>query len=175
MAVPWGYWGDGDGAGGEGACLPVQPIAGIPWAGPGWVAGGAVLPGRGGRRSGVALAGVLHQERAEVQARQVAVPGGWFHDPERAGDFDVVAGVAGSAVVVDVFGVPDRAGVLEHEVAVGVVEAGTTGGGDGQGEGAVAVVDDRVVVAIDGEDVGEGAAGLQIGHHQGAVRALPVK
>src|SRR4029450_4874295 len=37
-----------------------------------------------------------------------------------------------------------------------------------------AVVDDRVVPAVRGEDVGEGAAGLQVGGHDGAVDALPV-
>jgi len=95
------------------------PVPGGSRAAPCW-------PGRGGRWIGFALAGVLHQERTEVQARQVAVPGGWFHDPERAVDNEVAAGVTGSAVVVDVDGVPDRAGVLKHQVAVGVVEAGTT-------------------------------------------------
>jgi hypothetical protein len=38
-----------------------------------------------------------------------------------------VAGVTGGAVVVDVDGGPGLTGVLEHEVAVGVVVAGTTG------------------------------------------------
>jgi catabolite regulation protein CreA len=110
-----------------------------------------------------ALAGELHQVRAEVAVRQVAVPRGSAHDPERVGNLDVVAGITGSAVVVDVERDPDLAGVLEHEVAVGVVEAGTTGGEAGDGDGAVAVVDDRVVPAVDGEDVGVGAAGVQVG------------
>src|SRR5438045_1981996 len=65
----------------------------------------------GGRWIGFALAGELHQVRTEVAAREVAVPGGCAHDPERAVDKDVVAGVTGGAVVVDVDGEPDLAGV----------------------------------------------------------------
>src|SRR6185369_7413431 len=102
----------------------------------------------------VCLTSELLQVRTEVAVGEVAIPGGGAHDPERAWDLDVVVGVTGSAVVVDVDGGAGLAGVLEHEVAVGVVEAGTTGADDGDGDGAVAVVDDRVVSGVGGEDVG---------------------
>jgi hypothetical protein len=49
-------------------------------------------------------------------------------------------GSPGSAVVVDVEGDPDLAGVLEHQVAVGVIEARGTGGERSDGDGAVAVL-----------------------------------
>src|SRR6185436_19774924 len=71
-----------------------------------------------------ALARELRQVGAEVALREVAVPRGGPDDPEGAGDLDVVVGVAGRAVVVDVEGDPDLAGIAEHELAVGVVEAG---------------------------------------------------
>src|SRR4029434_4251489 len=131
-------------------------------------------PSRGGRWIGFALTGELHQVRTEVAVREVAVPGGSAHDPERVGDLDIVAGVTGSAVVVDVEGEPGLAGVLEHERAVGVIKAGAAGGEDGDGDGAVAVIDNRVVPAVDAEDVGEGAAGFQVGGDDGAVHALAV-
>src|SRR4029453_16941157 len=121
-----------------------------------------------------ALAGELHKVRTEVAVREVAVPGGSAHNPERVGDLDVVAGVTGSAVVVDVEGEPGLAGGLEKELAVGVIKAGAPGGEDGDGDGSVAVIDDRVVPAVDGEDVGEGAAGVQVGGDDSAVHALPV-
>jgi hypothetical protein len=65
--------------------------------------------------------GELHQVRAEVAPCEVVATGGVAHDPERVGDLDVVAGVTGSAVVVDVEGEPELAGVSEHELAVGVL------------------------------------------------------
>jgi hypothetical protein len=46
----------------------------------------------------------------------------------------------------------DWPGVLEHELAVGVIKAGAAGGEDGDGDGAVAVIDDRAVPAVGGED-----------------------
>src|SRR5262249_37743478 len=116
----------------------------------------------------------LHQVRTEVAVRKVAVPGGCAHDPERVGDLDVVAGVTRSSVVVDVDGEPNLARVFQHEVAVGVVEAGSTGGEGGDGDRAVAVVDDRVVSTVGGEDVGVRAAGQEVGGQGGAVHAFPV-
>jgi hypothetical protein len=68
-------------------------------------------------------------------------------DPEGVRDFDVVAGVTGRAVVVDVEGEPRLAGVAERELAVGVVVAGDAGGEDRDRDGAVAVADDRVVLS----------------------------
>src|SRR4029453_6080719 len=130
-------------------------------------------PSSGQTLPDAALAGELHQVGTEVAVREVAVPGGSAHNPERAGDLDVVAGVTGSAVVVDVEGEPELAGVLEHELAVGVIKAGAAGGEDGDGDGAVAVIDDRVVPAVGGEDVGEGAAGFQVGGDDGAAHASP--
>lgn len=48
-------------------------------------------------------------------------------------------------------GEPRLAGVAEHELAVGVVVAGDAGGEDGDREGAVAVVDDRAVPELNGD------------------------
>jgi hypothetical protein len=93
----------------------------------------------------VCLARELRQVRAEVAPREVVATGGGADDPEGVRDFDVVAGVTGRAVVVDVEGEPRLAGVAEHELAVGVVVAGDAGGEDGDRDGAVAVADDRVV------------------------------
>ena len=94
------------------------------------------------------LAGERHQVRAEVTVRQVAVPGGSAHEPEGAGDLDVVVGVTRSAVVVDIEGEPDLTGIAEHELAVGVIKAGAAGGEDGNRDGAVAVVDDGLVPPV---------------------------
>jgi hypothetical protein len=54
----------------------------------------------------------LHQVRAEVAAGGVVAPGGVAHDLERVGDLDVVGRVGGSAVVVDVEGEANLAGVV---------------------------------------------------------------
>src|SRR4029453_2618692 len=120
-----------------------------------------------------ALARELHEVRTEVAIREVTISGGSAYESERVWDFGAVVRVTWSAVVVDVEGKADLARVLEHEVAVGVVEAGTTCAEDGDGDGAVAVVDNRVVHAAGGGDVGVGAAGLEVRGHDGATHALP--
>src|SRR4051812_10322035 len=141
------------------------------------------MPGRGAplpspREGDRTWLGVLTRElpqvRTEVALGEVAVPGGGAHDPERAGHLSVVGGVSGSAVVVDVDGEASLAGVLEHEIAVGVVEARTAGREERDRDGAVAVVDDLVVPTVGREDVGVRAAGPQVRGHAGAVDALPV-
>ena len=56
--------------------------------------------------------------RSQKSRPSVSSTGGVADHLERAGDLDVVVAVAGGAVVVDVDGEPDLAGVLEHELAV---------------------------------------------------------
>src|SRR5262245_2141044 len=119
------------------------------------------------------LAGELQQIRAEVVALRVVTPSGVAGDPE-VGDLKVVIGIAGCARIVDVHGKPDLAGIPEHHVPVLVEVAGTTGDVERDGDGAVTVVDDLAVLAVAAEDLGEGAAGVQIGPHNRAVRALLV-
>ena len=83
-------------------------------------------------------------------------------------------GSPGVPLVVDVEGEPEVAGVLEHELAELVVGPPAAGRVDHDGDGAVTVVGDDVVLADGREDLGEGAAGEQVGGHEGAVHALPV-
>src|SRR5438552_688387 len=96
-----------------------------------------------------------------------------MHDPEGVRNVGVVVRVAWGAVIVQVEGEPDAAGVLEHEVAELVVIAGTARSVDGDRDGAVAVVGDGVVVAVGDEDVGEGAAGGGVDGDPGSGQVLP--